>query len=158
MNKKTRGVRNNNPGNVRKNGQKWQGMRPYQYDVKFIQFKEMVWGVRALLVTLRTYITRRGCTTVPKIINRWAPKTDGNNTDFYIKACALAVGMAVTNSTDLNEQVAAGMNYEFSRKDFDIFDENYEKLTLYQLASSMCWIESNYDLCYSMFYNAIKKM
>ena len=106
-----RGVRNNNPGNVRKNGQRWKGMRDFQNDVKFLQFKEMKWGIRALLVNLRTYVTVHKCTDVTKIINRWAPKTDGNNTDVYIKACAVAVGKCLTNSTDITEQTKLGLEY-----------------------------------------------
>ena len=157
MNKnKTRGVRNNNPGNVRKNGQRWKGMRDFQNDVKFLQFKEMKWGIRALLVNLRTYVTVHKCTDVTKIINRWAPKTDGNHTDVYIKACALAVGKCLTNSTDITEQTKLGLEYQFSAKDFKPHEQS--PMVLYGLASTMCWIESNYKLEYAMFYVALNMM
>ena len=79
----TRGIRNNNPGNLRK-GCKWLGLSPVQTDKDFCQFKTMEYGIRALLITLRTYYIKYGCNTVRKIISRYAPPNE-NLTDSYIK-------------------------------------------------------------------------
>lgn len=153
-----RGVRNNNPGNVRKNGQRWKGMRETQTDAEFLQFKEMKWGIRALIVNLRTYVTRRGCTTVSKIINRWAPRKDHNNTDAYIKACAVAVGKCLTNSSDIRLQTKLGLEFQFSADDFNMHVLTKTPKVLYELVAKMCWIESNYKLEYGLFYDAIEML
>jgi hypothetical protein len=81
----TRGIRNNNPGNL-KHGELWQGRSSIQADPIFIQFDTMAWGIRALILTLRTYRHKHGLTTVRGIINRWAPSSDNNNVDAYVEA------------------------------------------------------------------------
>ena len=80
----TRGIRNNNPANIRR-GCNWRGLADKQTDSAFCQFESMVWGVRALLVTLRTYVVKHKRRTIPQIIERWAPPQDGNDTMRYIK-------------------------------------------------------------------------
>ena len=106
--------------------------------------------------TVSKSITVHKCTDVSKIISRWAPKTDGNNTDVYIKACATAVGKCLTNSTDITEQTKLGLEYQFSAKDFKPHEQS--PMVLYGLVSTMCWIESNYKLEYAMFYVALNMM
>lgn len=43
----TRGLRNNNPLNIRRNNTKWQGLSVTQTDKSFFQFKTMAYGYRA---------------------------------------------------------------------------------------------------------------
>lgn len=43
----TRGLRNNNPLNIRRNNTKWQGLSATQTDKSFFQFKTMAYGYRA---------------------------------------------------------------------------------------------------------------
>ena len=50
-----RGIRNCNPGNIRRNNTKWQGLREVQTDHSFFQFESMEWGYRAMLRTLQNY-------------------------------------------------------------------------------------------------------
>lgn len=40
----TRGLRNNNPGNLRLSKDKWQGLRAVQTDKAFFQFETMAHG------------------------------------------------------------------------------------------------------------------
>ena len=56
-----RGLRNNNPGNIRITKDKWQGLREKQTDKDFFQFTEMKWGYRALIRTLQNYRRRHNC-------------------------------------------------------------------------------------------------
>ena len=84
-----RGIRNKNPGNLDK-GDAWQGLDPEGKDPRFCVFKEMKYGIRALIKTLITYTTKRGCKTVRDIINRWAPSNE-NNTQAYIESVAKAI-------------------------------------------------------------------
>lgn len=79
-----RGIRNNNPGNIRISSQPWKGKIKLNTDGAFEQFETMEYGIRALLILLRTYI-KRGNDTIEKIINRYAP-TNENDTGSYIKS------------------------------------------------------------------------
>lgn len=84
-----RGIRNNNPGNIR-HGQKWQGMRDEQTDDAFLQFVSPEYGIRALAKTLLTYQAKHGLRTVAEIIARWAPPAE-NNTAAYVASVARSV-------------------------------------------------------------------
>ena len=85
----TRGIRNNNPLNIRRTSTRWQGARKEQTDKSFVQFETMAYGYRAAWKILQTYY-ERFCTqgkayTVRNIIERWAPPTE-NDTEAYIKS------------------------------------------------------------------------
>ena len=79
-----RGLRNNNPLNIRISGTPWQGKVSPNTDGAFEQFTSLEFGVRAALVNIRTYIKRDRIDTVQAIISRWAPCSDGNNVKAYI--------------------------------------------------------------------------
>ena len=81
-NKIPRGIRNNNPLNIRV-GNDWKGEVTKPSDHTFEQFTEMKWGCRAAFVILRNYIQRHKLNTIAKIIPRWAPNNE-NNTQAYI--------------------------------------------------------------------------
>lgn len=84
----SRGLRNCNPGNIRRTKDRWLGLRPVQADPDFFQFTEMRWGYRALMRILQNYRRRHGCRTVADFIRRWAPSTE-NDTAAYIRSvCA----------------------------------------------------------------------
>lgn len=94
--KEPRGIRNNNPLNIRK-GNNWQGERPVQTDKAFEEFISMEYGLRAGFILLRNYITgRNGKTakfnTIEKIISRWAPESE-NNTKSYIDTVCKHTGI-----------------------------------------------------------------
>ena len=55
---KTRGIRNNNPLNIRHSADRWQGVRQEQTDKSFVQFKSMAYGYRAAWKTLQSYYNR----------------------------------------------------------------------------------------------------
>ena len=84
---KTRGLRNNNPLNIRHSADRWQGARKEQTDQSFVQFESMAYGYRAAWKTLDTYYKRlkerKKHFTVENIIARWAPPTE-NDTQAYI--------------------------------------------------------------------------
>lgn len=77
-----RGIRNNNPGNLRRDGTPWQGLSSEQTDAEFYQFVDAAHGVRALGHDLATKIGR-GYDTIEKIITRYAPPPE-NDTAAYI--------------------------------------------------------------------------
>lgn len=80
-----RGLRNCNPGNLRRSEDRWQGLREVQADPEFFQFVSMPYGYRALIKTLQTYRRLHGCATVRDMIYRWAPPGE-NNTAAYLRA------------------------------------------------------------------------
>jgi len=82
-----RGLRNSNPGNIRKTKDKWQGLSEVQRDPDFFQFKAPEWGYRALIRTLQNYRWRHGCVTVADFIRRWAPPVENNTGGYINRVC-----------------------------------------------------------------------
>ena len=89
--KPARGIRNNNPGNIRISPILWKGEILVNTDGAFEQFGTLHEGVRALMVLLTGYM-RRGYNTVEKIIHRYAPATE-NPTRKYIQYVSRAMGV-----------------------------------------------------------------
>jgi hypothetical protein len=77
-----RGLRNNNPGNLRPSGDDWKGMIGVQDN--FIVFSDLSWGIRAMATDLANKISNGGLNTITKIVNRYAPASDGNDVAAYI--------------------------------------------------------------------------
>ena len=49
----------------------------------------MAYGLRAAIKLLRTYYTKHRCTTIRKIICRWAPETENQVTAYIKTVCSL---------------------------------------------------------------------
>jgi hypothetical protein len=81
-------VRNNNPLNLRP-GQPYEGLRGQTGG--FCDFISPPWGFRA---ALRNYITKydRGVNTIRKLISEWAPPSDNNDTEAYIRTVSQKSG------------------------------------------------------------------
>ena len=91
-----RGIRNNNPLNIRK-GNNWQGERHPQTDKEFEEFESITMGFRAAFKLLRNYMNgnngrRMECDTLEKIIRRWAPEVE-NATENYIRFVSDTTGI-----------------------------------------------------------------
>ena len=85
-----RGIRNNNPLNIRISTNCWRGKITPSTDPAFEQFQNMTLGIRAAMVCIRTYIKKYRLTTPQAIISRWAPESE-NNVKAYVKsACEKA--------------------------------------------------------------------
>lgn len=102
---------NNNPLNMRPlpNGERWQGQTGISRNPvtgAFVIFENNVFGVRAAVLNLRSYV-RTGTRTLAEAINRWAPQgsagctkdgsslhgEDCNNTSAYVTAVTKASGL-----------------------------------------------------------------
>lgn len=95
-----RGIRNNNPGNIRHNvNNRWVGLSPCQNDKDFCVFISAKYGIRALSIILRNYQSKYGLKTVKEIINRYAPLIE-NNTNSYVKSVCQFLG--ITDNTPIN--------------------------------------------------------
>ncbi len=96
----TRGLRNNNPLNIRKvPGTRWQGeVLPLRGsgegagDRSFVRFESIEYGIRAAFVLLRTYSIKYKANCIQDIISRWAPPSE-NDTEKYIKNVCLWSGL-----------------------------------------------------------------
>lgn len=79
--KMTRGMRNNNPFNLRDSGSLWLGLIGRD-DQGFCQFIDLKSGVRAGILNLKNgYFKQR--LSIEEIVNRYAPAVE-NNVDNYI--------------------------------------------------------------------------
>lgn len=103
MTTQPRGIRNNNPGNIRW-GDPWQGLVPTakRTDRAFCQFTKPTFGIRALARVLINYKDKHNISTIREVISRWAPPNE-NNTDAYISAVAAKVGIYENTVIDLHE-------------------------------------------------------
>ncbi|MDR0941315.1 MAG: structural protein P5 [Bacteroidales bacterium] len=90
--KTPRGIRNNNPLNIRHSADVFQGEMKGN-DKAFKTFSSMPYGYRAAFVTLHTYLTKYGLNTIEKIMTRFAPPSE-NNTGAYIATVAKYSGIA----------------------------------------------------------------
>lgn len=88
-----RGIRNNNPGNIRW-GDEWKGLvaENQRTDKSFCQFTAPEYGIRAMIIILRNFQRKHGLKTISQIINRWAPPVE-NNTLAYIDSVAKEIGV-----------------------------------------------------------------
>lgn len=103
VNKKTRGIRNNNPGNIRW-GDEWKGLVPksQRTDKSFCQFISPEYGIRAMIIILRNYQSKHGLCTLTGMIKRWAPPNE-NNTQAYINSVVQATSTEANQPIDLTD-------------------------------------------------------
>ena len=104
MDNATRGIRNNNPLNIRYSKNQWFGMKELQTDKTFVQFVSRKFGYRAAFVLIRTYMVKHHANTIGKIIARWAPSSDGNNTQGYIRFVSKTTGIPVDEPLRFDDQ------------------------------------------------------
>lgn len=101
----TRGLRNNNPGNIRKTSNAWSGKIPHSQntDGAFEQFHDVRWGIRAIMIDLRSKINQ-GNNTIAKIITKYAPASE-NNTVNYINSVVNWTGISAVQELAVTETV-----------------------------------------------------
>ena len=127
---KPRGIRNNNPLNIRK-GNNWQGERHPQTDKAFEEFVSIEMGLRAGFIIIRNYFKKRpAVNTITTIISRWAPPSE-NVTTAYIREVSRRSGI------DPNEPLR--------------FDE---KNKMCRIVQAMCWVECGQEVSFGRIENA----
>ena len=121
-----RNVRNNNPGNIRKSKDAWQGKTGN--DGAFVTFDTPQNGVRALTKLLYNYQKKYNLNTITGIITRWAPPSE-NDTASYIALVASKTGIGAdeeinlkANATLTKKFVKAIIQKEGSQAAVDYFD------------------------------------
>lgn len=97
---KTRGLRNNNPGNIRRSADNWKGLSEKQNDKSFFQFTAPRWGIRAMARILKNYARLYRISTIDGVVQRWAPNTE-NDTEAYAKFISSETGLSRTQFINL---------------------------------------------------------
>ena len=91
---KPRGIRNNNPLNIRRTADRWVGMCDEQRDAQFCEFTDFKYGYRAAFVILHRYMNVYKLRTMKTIIRQWCPYGDGrNNPDHYAETVGRLTGL-----------------------------------------------------------------
>ena len=121
-----RGLRNNNPGNIRRNSDVFQGEKTSS-DREFKQFKSMAYGYRAIFKILFNYYRNYKLDTIRKMITRWAPPEDNNHTEAYIKAVSDYAGIPADDPINVNDReqmirIVAGMSKVENGRDAEMSD------------------------------------
>lgn len=101
-----RGLRNNNPGNIRNSDAiDWKGEVDHNKkdDQSFEEFEDMAHGYRALIKLLQNYRKKYGCLTIADFIKRWAPPHENHTQNYIIRVCK---GMQVPTTfvPDINDE------------------------------------------------------
>lgn len=91
-----RGIRNNNPGNLRS----WMGAGSAG---GYATFSSPEAGITAMAKNLLAYQDRHGISTIGGIANRWAPAGDGNNPAAYAASLAKQTGFGSDQHLDLHD-------------------------------------------------------
>lgn len=125
-----RGIRNNNPLNIRK-GNDWQGERQPQTDRSFEEFTSIEMGLRAGFIIIHNYLKKRPpINTIRAIVRRWAPPSE-NATEKYIAE--------VVRRSGINADQA--VKWE-------------EKNKLCRIVQAMCWVECGQEVGFGRIENA----
>lgn len=89
-----RGVRNNNPLNIRYNKRnRWFGRSATKKDKEFEEFLNPIFGFRAAFLVLHKYMTLYNLNTIFQICARWAPVGDGNDVVKYADTVSARTGI-----------------------------------------------------------------
>ncbi|SJN60085.1 hypothetical protein VR7878_03989 [Vibrio ruber DSM 16370] len=127
-----RGVRNNNPLNIRDSSNNWEGKSALNRDKEFEEFKHPVYGFRAGARIFRSY-SRQGYKTLSQMIYRFAPDNE-NDTALYVQQVSQWTGIAPNQTIDVNDNdQLAHLLYAMSRKEVG----NYYGLSMAQQGVAM---------------------
>lgn len=97
----TRGVRNNNPLNIRLTRDKWVGLCKEQTDKEFCQFTDPLFGFRAAFRIIHNQF-KKVFQTIQSIVYRWAPPSE-NNSAAYALFVARKVGCSHLDVLDYDD-------------------------------------------------------
>jgi len=114
---KSRGIRNNNPLNIRRNpANHWVGARKEVTDKTFEEFVGLAYGYRAAFILLHRYICQYGKRTIAEIVGKWAPAGDGsNNPAKYARDVSQMTGYAEDQVLSfLNREEMVGLAWAMS--------------------------------------------
>lgn len=114
----SKGLRNNNPGNLRP-GDSWKGMAGTSGN--FVVFTDVTYGIRAAALNLYTQYYVHGLKTLSALIKKYAPASDNNDPAAYANTVSKETGIGVNEDMALNTArvkaiIRAMMNVELTKK------------------------------------------
>nr|WP_314896776.1 hypothetical protein [uncultured Flavobacterium sp.] len=128
----SRGIRNNNPGNLRFTPIGWQGKiskaKNTDSGVSFEQFTDVKYGIRAMLRDVINDILK-GKDTVRKVLSEYAPSFE-NDTKAYVNAVSQKLGVnpdakiAVIDAKFMMLLARAIITHENGKKDGDLIKDS----------------------------------
>ncbi len=131
----SRGIRNNNPGNIEFNSRNnWQGQigREQGNGGRFAAFDSTENGIRALARLLQTY-SNQGHNTLNSIVRKWAPASDNNDVGAYVRNLQRYVGVGPNDRLNLQDPVVLQkvvrgiVNHENGRSGMSISDAQIQE-------------------------------
>ena len=98
----TRGERDNDPGNLRRDATPWLGLVPLADSTEkvFCTFDTAINGIRALCKVLLSYQRLDQCKTLARVISRYAPGTE-NDTSAYLTDVVARTGIGAGETLEL---------------------------------------------------------
>jgi hypothetical protein len=100
----TRGLRNNNPGNIKDDGTAWEGLDTPRNDGVFLRFVSPEYGIRAMGKILTNYVAVDGVApTVNGLVRRWS----ATDQDAYVNKVSGDLGVDQDASLDLSSVLPA---------------------------------------------------
>lgn len=120
---RTRGERNNNPGNLEYvESIKWNGQTGS--DGRYAVFDTAINGIRAMMIDIHTGFYRDNENTVRKVIREWAPFVDGNPEEAYTQFVAARMGVGPDTVLNWHTQIIpltrAIVEFENGRDSYDL--------------------------------------
>ncbi|MFT0211811.1 structural protein [Pseudomonas sp. F1_0610] len=105
MSRPSRGIRNNNPGNLVYNAKNnWRGQLPHDptIETRFVRFDTAFNGIRALAKLLLNYRKIHGLRTIEALVSRFAPSNE-NDTKGYARFVAEEMGISAYEPLHLDK-------------------------------------------------------
>lgn len=123
----TRGIRNNNPFNIRKSENSWKGKIRISGDKDFEQFTTIWFGLRAGFLLLRNAYLNKGFDTPLRILYKYAPCKENDTQSYLDFVCSGDNGLTPDTRLSVNS------------------------LSFFEFLKKMLWYESKYDLTYENY-------
>lgn len=99
--RRIRGLRNNNPLNIKRNPKNnWVGRAAEQDDPVFEKFVSIPYGIRAAVIILMNYRDKRNARTLYDFISTWAPDSE-NNVSAYMNTVIKLTGWTYETVVDV---------------------------------------------------------
>jgi hypothetical protein len=92
-----------------KNVYNYGNLRPSKSSGGFQSYKTPEEGIAAIGNQLKIYGNRDGINTIAGIVNKWAPESDGNDVQAYIKSISQTTGLGLNDKIDLNDPAMVHM-------------------------------------------------
>jgi hypothetical protein len=125
-----RGIRNNNPGNLKMGASVWNGelAESQNTDGTFEQFDTFEHGVRAMIKLVKNHINN-GHNTIAKLIAKYAPSSE-NPTSTYVNAVAKGIGIdknaLLTPNKETLKKLVQSMGKFENGPSYPIYDSHFE--------------------------------